>query len=343
MGMWGLYTCFWGYMMSRDSNHVSAILIFTVFLLVMQLITVYTNVYLLIPRFLTTRKYTLYFMLLFGLFMLIGFTIYQFLNQNVLDTRVFKKFEERGGGDLYFFSIFITVFSTSLPTLILILYEKLKAENEAKQLEKEKVETELKFLRAQINPHFLFNAINSIFNLIDKDTDHAKDLLVKFSDMLRYHLYETHHDVVSLATELEYIRSYADMEKLRKGTNLEVSLNIDEAIPFIEVPPLVLLSFAENAFKHVSNYHNKENRVSISITKKDQELHFNVSNSKENLKTELNGSNKGGIGLENIKRRLELLYAHEHDLSIREDEDHFEVDLKLNLQRKETNEMHYSR
>ena len=95
-------------------------LIFTIFLLIMQLTVVYTNVYLLIPRFLTTRKYTLYFIFLLGLFMLIAFVIYQFLSQNILDKKVFDRFEEERGGDLYFFSIFMTVFSTSLPTLILI-------------------------------------------------------------------------------------------------------------------------------------------------------------------------------------------------------------------------------
>ena len=331
VGMWMLYFSFWGFMLSRNTQDFVPPFLFTIILLTMQMVTVYINVYVLIPKFLTTRRYLVYFILLFLLFFMVATIIFYAAGINIRHRMIGDEFANQT--QRYFFAVFMTIFSTSLPTLVLILYERLRADNEAKQIEKENVETELKFLRAQINPHFLFNAINSIFNLIEKDPERARSFLVKFSDMLRYQLYETQNNKISLAAELDYIQSYAAMEQLRKGNNLEVKLEFDQMIPFTEVPPMILLSFTENAFKHVSNHYDKKNWVHIALKKENGTLNFSVFNSKDSSQTMLK-SEIGGIGLDNIKRRLELLYSDDHELLIKNGKEVFEVDLKLALYKK---------
>ena len=121
------------------------------------------------------------------------------------------------------------------PAFILLIYESLKKRNTAVQLESEKVQTELKFLRGQINPHFLFNTLNSIYHLIPKDPSEAQHYMMVFSDMLKYQLYDTRNEFVPLTKELDYIKHYASMEKLRKGKNLELRLNLEPTY-YLEIP-----------------------------------------------------------------------------------------------------------
>lgn len=327
--MWLLYFLFWIYMFFSGTNSlgVGVGMGMGLFVVCIQMMVVYPNVYYLIPHFLYERKVVKYCLLLFalwsfsiGIMYLQGTLFPVSVNSTAPDTR-----------DRALFPVFITIFSSSLPTFVLILYEKLKEANKIKKLEKESVEYELKFLKAQINPHFLFNSINSIFQLIDKDAEQAKTYLAKFSEMLRYHLYETGLEKVPLSLEIDYLRSYAAMEKLRKGKNLELSLDIQEGIGYIEIVPLLILTFAENAFKHVSNHFDRPNEVNVSISKIGVDLRVNISNTKDpmNVQTLLENS---GIGLNNVRKRLELIYPDKHQLDIANTEDRYEVSLILNLQ-----------
>lgn len=197
-------------------------------------------------------------------------------------------------------------------------------------LEKEKLETELKFLKYQFNPHFLFNSINSIFFLIHKNPDMASASLAKFSDLLRYQIYECDDSYISLEKEIAYLQNFIELEKLRQS-KLDVNLLIDCPDPAeLMLPPFILITFVENAFKHVSRHSDLPNRIDIRLQAEGQQLHFFVANSAEPADTR-QAVKYSGIGLKNVKRRLDLIYPGKYDLNIKDENGRFEVELKLGL------------
>jgi LytS/YehU family sensor histidine kinase len=199
------------------------------------------------------------------------------------------------------------------------------------RLEREKLEAEVKFLKAQINPHTLFNGINSIYHLIDKDKDKAKEILVRFSDLLRYQIYDCSDDKISLSHEIQFLENYFDLEKIRKGADVEIEFdyNIHET-GNLKIAPLLLIPFVENAFKYVSNHDKKDlNFIKSKIIITGQELHFYIENSVED--TEKNDLKNSGIGLQNVKQRLQLIYPDKHELKISNFNNVFSVLLKIEL------------
>lgn len=209
-----------------------------------------------------------------------------------------------------------------------------QSQQKQQELEKEKLETELKFLRSQFNPHFLFNTINSIFFLIHKDAAQASQALGRFSDLLRYQLYECNENQISLGQEVAYLKSFVSLEKLRKSSDLQLNMDIGEPYPqYAPIAPFILMTFVENAFKHVSKHVYKENWIEIKLSVSAEHiLHFEVKNSKEgDSMTDHEWIQEGGIGLQNVKRRLSLIYPKCHDLIIRDEKYQFEVELKMNL------------
>ncbi len=198
-------------------------------------------------------------------------------------------------------------------------------------LEKEKLETELNFLRYQFNPHFLFNTINSIFFLIHKNPDMASASLAKFSELLRYQLYECNDERILLSNEIAYVDNFIGLEKLRQNNNLEVSLDIHRhGNTSFTIAPFVLMTFVENAFKHVSRDTDKPNWIRIRSTMTAGMLDFFIANSCSPFSS---GDliHYGGIGLKNVQRRLDLLYPGEYKLDIQNDANSFEVRLRLTL------------
>lgn len=188
-----------------------------------------------------------------------------------------------------------------------------KAQYESKQKLKNiqivQLETELKYLKSQINPHFLFNGLNTIFGFIEKSNYQAKDALIQFSDLLRYNLYDADVDRIDLAKEAAYLESYVAIQRLRSDAHLKIDLHISVDIRDVKIAPLLFLPFVENAFKYVSRDDGTPNFVKISLVQKDNKICFECINSFDNSTTE-----RKGIGLENVKRRLDLLYQGKHDL-----------------------------
>lgn len=212
---------------------------------------------------------------------------------------------------------------------IVFLFESNRNQRIQKTLEEEKLKAELKFLRAQINPHFLFNGINSVYFLIDEKPEIAKSTLLKFSDLLRYQLYECQDDSISLAKELSHVNSYIEMERIRRGDDLNISLALPGSIGDYEISPLLFTPFLENAFKYVSNDDDgSKNKVDITFEIIDDQLNFNIENTvDDNSKLP-----QGGIGIANVRKRLELLYPQKHNLEISEFENRFKVEINLTLQ-----------
>jgi LytS/YehU family sensor histidine kinase len=197
-------------------------------------------------------------------------------------------------------------------------------------LEKEKLETELKFLKYQFNPHFLFNSINSIFFLIHKNPDMASASLAKFSDLLRHQLYECNDKQIPLNKEISYLQNFIELEKLRQNDRLEVDFQIT-GYPTepLAIAPFILMTFVENAFKHVSKYTDEANWISIQLHIDTQHLlHFTVSNS-ASANASKDVVDYGGIGLQNVQRRLDLIYPEKYDLKINGSGSCFDVELLL--------------
>lgn len=194
---------------------------------------------------------------------------------------------------------------------------------------KEKAEAELNFLKLQINPHFLFNSINSVYFLIDKNNGDARDALGKFSDMLRYQLYEMNVEKLPVEKEIRYLNDYVDLQKLRKDHHYTVTFNHASGVKGFSIEPLLLVPFVENAFKHISHHKEKINSVLIDMSFKNGEFSFVVENTRE--VTEKKNEQHSGIGLNNVQKRLALLYPGKHQLKITANEESFKIDLKIKI------------
>ncbi len=193
---------------------------------------------------------------------------------------------------------------------------------------KEKAEAELSFLKSQINPHFLFNSLNAVYFLIDKENKEAREALHKFSDMLRYQLYEAGGDKIPIEKEIDFLNDYVALQKLRKDDQYQVDFSSTAEVKGFSIEPLLLVSFVENAFKHISHRSNETNYVKVKLSKANGTMDFLVENSKEDAITT---EKSGGIGLQNVKRRLELLYPGKYDLDIQNGQETYRVHLKLNV------------
>ena len=191
---------------------------------------------------------------------------------------------------------------------------------------KEKAETELQFLKSQINPHFLFNSLNAIYFLIEKQNTEARQTLLQFSDLLRYQLYDCNADNIAIEKELVYLTNFVKLQALRKDNHYEIEMNVDKNVAGFSITPLLLIPFIENAFKHISHHAEKTNFVRIGLARQDNYFVMEVKNSKDNS---MQTDSSGGIGLANVKRRLELIYPGKHVLDIDSSEDIFSVKLQL--------------
>jgi hypothetical protein len=288
----------------------------------------YFNVSFTIPHLLYQRKY-----LLFGAVFLAGIVTTALLRVPLalyLNRHYFAPAASQP--DIYelflnsFLNIFIWVICLVAGKFIV---DRIRFQKYVENIENEKARTELDFLKAQFNPHFLFNSINSIYGHIDKNNGAARNMLLTFSEMLRYQLYECNTETINIEKELSYLKNYIALQQSRKDENLIVKFEIDDNIKGFKIVPLLFVAFIENCFKYVSDNDEKENRVEISFKKIDDTLVFRTFNTKESANN--SPINHKGIGVVNVRRRLELLYPAKYDLSIAESEHSHEVILKLQL------------
>ncbi|WP_299702544.1 sensor histidine kinase [uncultured Pontibacter sp.] len=219
-----------------------------------------------------------------------------------------------------------------LPNVIAAAFYYFKRNYEANKrnamLQKEKTEMELNFLRAQIHPHFLFNTLNNIYGMV-MENERAGQVVLKLSDLLRFSLYESSGKRIPVGREVEFLSDYINLEQIRHhNTRVVISYNF-EHIENSETPivPLLLISFVENAFKHGVNATIGKAWVHIHLKQERQTILFEVENSKPATNKERPAT--AGIGIENTKRRLALLYPEKHQLSITETADSYKVSLKL--------------
>lgn len=212
--------------------------------------------------------------------------------------------------------------------IILFVSLTLKINDQLKRSEKEKTEAQLSYLQSQINPHFLFNTLNSIYSLaIEEKSRHTSEAIVKLSGIMRYTTTESGRDQVDLGKEISYISNYIDLQKIRLGNTVRVSYAVTGAFAGKKIVPLMLIPFIENAFKHGVNP-EEDSDIDISIDVKDQDLCLTVLNKKVNR---LPDEFKSGVGIGNTRKRLELLYPTRHLLNIDNTDATYKVTLNLHL------------
>jgi len=204
-----------------------------------------------------------------------------------------------------------------------------KKENLEKELEKTRVETELAFLKNQINPHFFFNTLNNIYALIVIDTEKAQKAVEKLSGLMRYLIYESDVSKVRLQKELDFTRNYIDLMKQRLSSKVKLNLDIQENAPDVDIPPLIFISFIENAFKHGVSY--RENSfIDISLKTREDEILFSCRNSIP--KKDSSGEEAlGGVGYTNVKKRLDILYDKQYQLQHKIEDNTYEIKLRIPL------------
>lgn len=288
---------------------------------------VYVTNYFLIPNFLYKKKYLL-FVLIF-IVMIASSSIFKMnligrLTNNPLLLDLSGNLKER-----IYDNVIPHFFLVTAGAAFKLMFDQIKLQKKMTDMAKEKAESELNFLKSQINPHFLFNSLNSVYFLIDKNNQEARQTLHKFSDMLRYQLYEANGDKIPVEKEISYLKDYVDLQKLRKDENYTVTFNCQPDVKEFFIEPLLLIPFVENAFKHISHKTNKVNFVNIEMSKNDGYFQCVVENSKDNKNATT--EKHGGIGLQNVKRRLELLYPGKHILDIQNTAETYKVDFKLKI------------
>ena len=323
---WLLFYAGWYFLRYQDfATRKIAIEVTTLKVVDLAFMIYFTNL-VLIPKLLYQKKY-----FLFG----ITYIVFIFLNSIIKLHTVAALMQIRN------FSVWddfkTRVYDNVIPHYLLVstgaaiklLSDYVRAQRHLAEITKEKAESELKFLKSQINPHFLFNSLNSVYFLIDKSNKAARESLHKFSDMLRYQLYECGGERIEIEKEIGYLEDYVDLQRLRKDEHYVVQFNCDEEVQGFSIEPLLLIPFVENSFKHISHFHNGDlNHVNINAERSNGTFSFSVANTVD-YSSKKNTDPVGGIGLRNVKRRLELLYPGKHELKISEQDGWFKVDLKL--------------
>jgi len=224
-----------------------------------------------------------------------------------------------------FTSLFLVFFSVGLRVLERYsLTEKLQ-----KELEKEKLNSELAFLKSQISPHFLFNTLNNIYALIEINAEDSRKAVQKLSKLMRYLLYESEHGDTKLSNEIDFMNNYIDLMELRMSEKITLSISFPEKYSDKTIPPLLFIPFIENAFKYGISYREKS-YINISLTASDDSLNFRCANSIV-MTSEKPDSGNSGIGLENVSKRLDLLFPGTHDLRINKSDTEFEVLLQIDF------------
>lgn len=288
-------------------------------------VMVYISNYVIVPQLLYKKKY-----ILFGICYVLLVFCFSVLKMKVEGLIMHNPaiFSANFKGRIYDNIIphFLLV-STGVAFKLIIDYA--KAQKRIKDIVQEKATAELKFLKAQMNPHFLFNALNSVYFLIDKKNNEARNALHTFSEMLRYQLYETNGSRISVEKEINFLNQYVAVQRLRKNDNLNLEFNESIANRELCIEPLLLVPFVENAFKHLShNCNGKKDIILITLEEKNNRLNFRIENTIDEVQTKYI-NNEHGIGLNNVKRRLELLYPDKHDLHIEKKNEWYKVNLVL--------------
>lgn len=328
VGVWFFFIYFFSYN-STNSKYVTW---FSSFLLPVTMVTTYFVVYYLIPRYLLLKKYVLF--ILYGIYTLI-FSMYLIVitmvgcffflsNLNVTNMPPMSR--------NYIFILILVYLIVGLVSFVSLLNNNFKTISKNKELQNKILETqlqiknqELQYLKKQIHPHFLFNTLNTIYGFALKQSKDTPEIILKLSNLLDYILYQVNKPKVSLKEEVLHIKEYIELEKIRFQDTLNINFTSKNISEEIQIAPMLLIPFVENAFKHGSLIEGYLT-VDIDVNLNENQLEFSIKNTVISSEIE---ENENGIGLENIKKRLNLLYKNNYVLNVTTIENRFVVALKI--------------
>lgn len=324
--LWLVYFAMW-FVVYREfyTSRNTLILVICAYFLVHASMYYFTQ-YRLIPIVLKRKNIFLFCLSFIGLGVLLSFVLFGLLKM-ILGPSMADYF-----GNNFWILISSFFFSNMFMVGLLIgaksVIDRIRQQRKQDQMKQEQLLSELSYLKAQVNPHFLFNAINSVFVLIKMDPDKAAETLIKLSDLLRAQLYDFSTDLIRIEDEIQYLENYIALEKIRMGHRVEVDFVKGGDLNGFRLPPLLLMPFLENCFKHLSSFHDQKNIIQFKLCRDGSVLHAIFTNTfeRDNLK-----DLPGGIGLVNVRRRLDLLFGETYSLDMKEWDQKFEVQLKINI------------
>ena len=301
----------------------------------------YFNTLFLIPRLLFQQKNALYILINFAclfIFLFVPRYIVDFIVSPEAVDAVMQQLRPRGNNNhrpppnesfrrnRFTFPISLYLLTYTVGTCIAVMQRWLQTERNKQEIENEKLNTELSFLRSQVNPHFFFNTLNNIYSLAVVKSEQTAPAVMKLSSIMRYILTESQTDYVSLQNEIDFIKNYIDLQLYRLTDKVKVHFNCSGNIEEKEITPLLFISFVENAFKYgVST--KESTKITIDLTATKTSISFHAVNSI--VKADNGIHDTTGIGINNVKRRLELLYPHHHTLEVLNKGDEFIVHLDI--------------
>ncbi|MFB6455529.1 sensor histidine kinase [Chitinophaga sp. Hz27] len=232
--------------------------------------------------------------------------------------------------DLQYNRIFIALLGILGGAFLKLALDRMNTQRRLDAMEKANSIAELTYLKAQLNPHFLFNSLNSLYTQLDFDLPQAKGTLITIADLLRYQLYECNVNFTPLSKELMHLENYFNLQRIRTDATTSLTTTAADSESFL-IAPLLLMPFVENAFKYISDDDDRENIIQINIHLENEKLHFYCMNTTSAvISSQYTGSSQG-IGLQNVRQRLELLYPNRHELQISENDNNFIIHLNLTL------------
>ena len=283
---------------------------FIVLNLIVIIVPIYIHNLILIPKLLLKQKFILYIISLISLVSLTSF-IFSFEEGDFIE-------------DLTkYFPFFIVAASVNL------IKRQVIGEMEKKSAELHQREMELNSLKTQVNPHFLFNTLNNIYALTLSKSDKASEVVLQLAGLMRYQLESTKRDLVTLEEEIEFLKLYFELEKIRIGDKATLIFDVDLDKYTLWIPPMILMTFIENSFKHGVNSDKSKSYIKISISSQNQNLTMKVENGKPNKKSVNTGF--GGFGLVNVTRRLEILLPNRYEIKVEEGEEKYATIINLKL------------
>lgn len=286
--------------------------------------TFYLNAYLLIPKYFNRNKYLLYSSMLLSTFIFIMIIHAILFNALISDVPFILS-------NSIMFNVPAFLLTITVSFAFRMAADKIAADKLQMLRQEENMRTELAFLRSQISPHFILNVLNNIVALNRLKSEELEPTLMKLSGLIQYMLYETDEEKVSIKTEAEYLQSYIELQQQRFGSNLHITTNISLYNEWVEIEPMLMIPFVENAFKHgIGLIAEPSINIELTTNEKDQ-LFFKVENNYSPLSTEIKDKTSG-IGLTNVERRLKILYGDNHSLQIKKDDHRFEIALYIKLQ-----------
>lgn len=331
VSFWCLYFSFFFYQISfmrrnEEPDYVKSVIDAITQVFFMALLS-YLNYFLWLPRFLKHKNIGRYFLEFIVPFVIIV-SIHLFIKRYNYEGASPRQVNYLNSARFAFTHSITALFIVVFVGMLKFVEDWFELEAKKKAIENEKLTAELRFLKAQVNPHFLFNTLNNLYYLATVNSPKTPEVIDKLSQMMRYMLYDSNHPKIAISKEIDYMKNYIDLEALRLDNKIPINFEISGDLDGKQIVPLIMITFLENAFKHGVSNNSKNAFVNISLKVNGDKFEYVVVNNKIQSKNEIA---KSGIGLQNVRRRLDLSYPNNYELKIVEDEHTYKVTLTISL------------